>query len=143
MIIVSRQSSSTTAIMSYADASSAYRQMEVFSASPGQLVVMIYDYLQVQLMRADHAIEINDIELRSVALGRATAAITELVGGLDLERGGALGKQLSSLYTFFLGEIIDIGRYSDRKRLARISTQVSELRTAFAEISSRPSASAA
>ncbi|MDB4917302.1 MAG: fliS [Gemmatimonadetes bacterium] len=143
MITVSRKSSSTPVIMSYADASSAYRQMEVFSASPGQLVVMVYDYLLVQLKRADIALETRDIELRAVALSRANAAITELVSGLDLERGGPLSKQLSSLYSFFLGELIDIGRYSDRQRLARISVQVGELRTAFAAISSRPAASAA
>ena len=56
---------------------------------------------------------------------------------------GPLAKQLNSLYNFFLGELIDIGRYSDRKRLARISVQVGELRTAFAEISTRHAASAA
>ncbi len=129
--------------MSYSDASSAYRQMEVFSASPGQLVVMVYDYLLVQLARIDIALDTKDIELRSVAIGRANAAIAELVSGLDLERGGPLSKQLSGLYSFFLGELIDIGRYSDRQRLARIREQVGELRTAFAEISTRPAASAA
>lgn len=129
--------------MSYADASSAYRQMEVFSASPGQLVVMVYDYLQVQLARLDIALETKDVELRSLAISRANAAIVELVSGLDLERGGALGKQLGSLYRFFISELIDIGRYSDRQRLARITVQVTELRTAFAEISTRPAASAA
>ena len=111
--------------MSYANASSAYRQMEVASASPGQLVVMVYDYLLVQLARVDIALDTKDVELRAVALGRASAAIAELVSGLDLERGGQLSRQLSGLYSFFLGELIDIGRYSDRKRLARITVQVS------------------
>jgi flagellar protein FliS len=129
--------------MSYADASSAYRQMEVFSASPGQLVVMVYDYLLVQLARADIALDTKDLELRAVALSRANAAITELVGGLDLDRGGPLSRQLGGLYSFFLGELIDIGRYADRDRLARIRVQVEELRAAFAEISTRPAASAA
>ena len=129
--------------MSYADATSAYRQMEILSASPGQLVVIIYDYLLVQLRRIDIAIENGDVELRAEAMGRCNAALTELMGGLDLDRGAQLSTQLRSLYAFFLGELIDISRYSDRKRLARISTQVGELRTAFSQIAARPAASAA
>ena len=129
--------------MSYADATSAYRQMEILSASPGQLVVIIYDYLLVQLRRIDIAIENGDVELRSEAIGRCNAALAELMGGLDLDRGAQLSTQLRSLYSFFLGELIDIGRYNDRKRLARISTQVGELRSAFSQIAARPAASAA
>ncbi|MEP6733508.1 MAG: flagellar export chaperone FliS [bacterium] len=129
--------------MSYAHASSTYRQMEVSSASPGQLVVIIYDFLQVQLRRVDIALEKNDFELRSDAIERANAAIVELVSGLDLERGGQLSKQLSGLYSFFLSQLIDISRHSDRERLARLIHQVGELRLAFAEISARPIASAA
>ena len=129
--------------MSYADATSAYRQMEILSASPGQLVVIVYDYLLVQLRRIDLAIENGDVELRCEAIGRANAALTELMGGLDLDRGGQLSTQLRALYSFFLGELIDVGRYNDRKRLAQISTQVGELRSAFSQIAARPAAASA
>lgn len=129
--------------MSYAKATSAYQQIEVLSASPAQLVVIVYDFLLVQLCRAARGIETHDIELRSNALMRSNAAITELLNGLDVEKGGAIGKQLYSLYTFFLAELIDIGRKNDLKTLNRIREQVSELRSAFAEIASRSSASAA
>ena len=129
--------------MRAATASSTYRQIEVFSASPGQLVVIVYDYLLLQLRRIDLAIEATNVETRSEAIERANASILELVSGLDVERGGAIGKQLSGLYAYFLAELIDIGRHSDRKRLGRLSTQVSELREAFAEIAVRATASAA
>jgi flagellar secretion chaperone FliS len=129
--------------MSYANGSSAYRQVEVLSASPAQLVIIVYDYLLVQLCRASRGIETNDPELRAEALARANAAITELLNGLDTERGGAIGGQLRSLYMFYLGELIDVGRRNDLKLLSRIRTQVSDLRSAFAEIASRTNASAA
>ncbi|CAN5240743.1 N/A [soil metagenome] len=129
--------------MSFTTATSTYRQMEVYSASPAQLVVIVYDYLLLQLRRIDLAIEGEKVELRSDAVGRANAAIVELVGGLNLERGGEIGKQLSGLYTYFLAELIDIGRYSDRTRLSRLTAQVSDLREAFADIAVRPTASAA
>lgn len=129
--------------MSYANQTSAYRQVEVLSASPAQLVVIVYDYLLVQLCRAARGIETGDVELRADALARANAAITELLNGLDTERGGAIGQHLNSLYMFYLGELIDIGRRNDLTLLTRIRTQVSDLRAAFAELATRPNASAA
>jgi flagellar protein FliS len=129
--------------MSYAKSSSAYQQVEVLSASPAQLVVIIYDYLLVQLCRAERGIETKDAELRGDAIVRSNAAVTELLNGLDVEKGGAIGKQLHGLYIFFLAELIDIGRKNDLKTLNRIRSQVSELRSAFAEIASRSNASAA
>ena len=106
-------------------------------------MVIVYDYLLVQLCRAARGIETNDPELRGDALVRANAAITELLNGLDTERGGAIGGQLRSLYMFYLGELIEIGRKKDLTLLTRIRNQVSELRGAFAEVSGRPNASAA
>lgn len=129
--------------MSYAKSSSAYQQVEVLSASPAQLVVIIYDYLLVQLCRAERGIETKDVELRSDAIVRSNAAVTELLNGLDVEKGGAIGKQLHGLYMFFLAELIDVGRKNDLKTLNRIRHQVSELRSAFAEIATRSNASAA
>ncbi len=129
--------------MTYNTGTSAYRQVEVLSASPAQLVVIVYDYLLVQLCRAARAIETHDFELRADALTRANAAVTELLNGLDVEQGGAIGKQLHSLYMFYLGELIDVGRKNDLVLLNRIRSQVSELRTAFADVSSRNNASAA
>jgi flagellar protein FliS len=129
--------------MSYANGTSAYRQVEVLSASPAQLVIIVYDYLLVQLCRAARGIETNDIELRSDALSRANAAITELLNGLDIERGGTIGPQLNGLYMFYLGALIDIGRKNDIKLLNRIRTQISDLRSAFAEVASKQNASAA
>src|SRR3954469_19728015 len=129
--------------MSYANGTSAYRQVEVLSASPAQLIIIVYDFLLVQLCRAERGIETKDIELRADAIARSNAAVTELLNGLDVEKGGAIGRQLQSLYMFFLSELIDIGRRNDLKTLNRIRNQVSELRAAFAEISTRSNASAA
>lgn len=129
--------------MTYAAASSTYREMEVLSATPGRLVVIIYDYLLVHLKRASIAVETKNVELRGESLNKAQLAVAELMGGLDMERGGEMSRQLASLYSFFLASLIDVGRRNDAKLLARITHQVSELRSAFAEISVTQAASAA
>ena len=129
--------------MSYTSASSAYRDIEVLSAPPGRLVVIVFDFLIVHLRRTSIAIEMGNVELRSESLAKAQAALAELMGNLDMERGGDVAKQLGALYAFFIASLIDISRTSDRARLAKVSVQVTELRDAFAQISVMTSASAA
>ena len=120
--------------MSYAAATSAYRDMEVLSAPPGRLVVIVYDHLLVNLRRTAIAIDTRNVELFSSSLGKSQDALAELMGDLDLERGGTIGRELASLYTFFLASLVDVARTKDQRLLARISAQLSELRDAFAQV---------
>ena len=129
--------------MSYANAGYAanagkYQEMQVMAAAPGQLLVMVYDHLLVSLRRVRFAMERNDIEQRVVQLEKVRAAITELLVTLDHEKGGAIAGQLRGLYTFFLAELVDVGRHNDVSRLDRISAMVQELRDAFAQIAGTP-----
>lgn len=134
--------------MSYAPAgynanAARYQELEVMSAKPGQLVVMVYDHVLVCLRRADLAMEHGDIEARATQLGKVRDAIDELLVTLDHEKGGAIAGQLASLYAFFLAELVDVNRRNDRARLGRISAMVRELRDAFAQIAGAPGAATA
>lgn len=125
--------------MSYAAAGLAahagkYQEMQVLAASPGQLVLMVYDHLLVSLKRARLAMERGDIEQRCVQLEKVREALTELLVTLDLEKGGEIAAQLKGLYTFFLTELLDVGSRNDVARLDRIGAMVQELRGAFAQI---------
>ncbi|HYD54048.1 MAG TPA: flagellar export chaperone FliS [Gemmatimonadaceae bacterium] len=129
--------------MSYAAAGHAanagkYQEMQVIAASPGQLVVMVYDHLLVSLRRARMAMERGDVGERVAQLDKVRNAISELLVTLDLEKGGAIAAQLSGLYTFFLAELLDVGPRNDVERLDRIATMVEELRDAFAQIAHQP-----
>jgi flagellar secretion chaperone FliS len=123
--------------MSYGQQAARYREMEVLSATPGQLVVLLYDHLLVTLRRARVAIEAKDIERRSELLDKSRSIIAELLATLDLEKGGDIAVQLSALYTFQLTELVDIGLKPDVKRLERITNMIAELREAWATIASQ------
>jgi flagellar protein FliS len=135
----------TSGIVSYATAGNAarYQEMEVLAASPAQLVVVVFDHLLVMLRRARIAMEQGNVELRVDALGRARDAVAELLVTLDHEKGGSVASQLSGLYTFFLSELVDVGRRNDVSRLDRIAGMVQELRDAFAQIAGSPRGAAA
>lgn len=128
--------------MSYATNATQYQEVAVRSASPAQLVVMVYDHLLLNLRRTRVATEQGNAELRLASLDRARAALGELLAGLDLERGGEMAGQLNGLYAFFLAELVDVGMRPSVARLDRVIAMVADLRESFATIAAAPAAAA-
>ena len=111
-----------------------YKEMEVLSATPGELVVMVYDHLIARLLRARQAIVSGDVETRVTEFGHARDAVGELLATLDTPRGGAVAGQLSGLYTFFLRELSSLGLDPAVDRLDRVIAMIRQLREAFTGI---------
>jgi flagellar protein FliS len=120
--------------VSYATHAAQYQEVAVRSASPGQLVVMVYDHLLLNLRRARLAVEQGNAELRTASFDRSRAALAELLATLDRERGGEIAAQLSGIYAFLLGELADLGRRPSVARLDRVIGMADELRGAFAAV---------
>ena len=129
--------------MSYANHAAQYQEVAVRSASPGQLVVMVYDHLLLHLRRTRLAMEQGNPDLRIASLDKARAALGELLASLDLERGGEIAKQLSGLYAFLLAELVELGLRPSVERLDRMIGMAGELREAFAAIAATPAAAPA
>lgn len=106
--------------------------MQVLSASPARLTVLLFEHLEVVLRRAQTAIRSAQIELRVENMGRAREIVSELLGTLDIERGGDIALDLSMLYGFLLSEMVDVGIRRDVVRLGRLIGIVNTLSTAFA-----------
>ncbi|MEO7996734.1 MAG: flagellar export chaperone FliS [Gemmatimonadaceae bacterium] len=117
--------------MSYATQVASYREMEILSASPERLVVLLFDHLVVNLQRVRIAIDGNDVVLRTTALGKARAIVSELLGTLDFDKGGKIAKDLSSLYTFLLGEMAEVGIHRDARKVERLMQIADTLRAGF------------
>lgn len=106
--------------------------MQVLSASPARLTVLLFEHLEVVMRRAQIAIRNDQIEVRVESLGRAREILSELLGTLDIERGGTIALDLSMLYGFLLAELVDVGIRRDVVRLGRLIGIVNTLSTAFA-----------
>ena len=113
--------------MTYATPSSTYRDVDVLSSSPEQLVPLLYKHLLVNLRRAILCIRRKDIEGQFESVAKAADIIAELRGVLDLEAGGDLSIQLSSLYGFWAKEISEAGAALDAKRFERVAAMVAQL----------------
>jgi flagellar secretion chaperone FliS len=129
--------------MAYATQAARYKEAEVLTASPVQLVVIIYDHLLVNLKRARLLLAPGDMVARSDALEKARAALTELLVTLDRDRGEDVAGRLSSLYSFMLGELSVLGVKPNAERLDVVIAMVGELRQAFRVIARATPASVA
>jgi flagellar secretion chaperone FliS len=123
--------------MSYSNnsrAASAYREREILNATPGGLVVIVFDHVLVNLVRARAAAAPDKLEIRLEALSKARAGLMELLTTLDVDKGGEIGTNLRSLYGFLYAQLMDEARMPDAVRVEKIIKMVTELRDAFATI---------
>ena len=133
--------------MAYTNAISTYRETRVKTASQGQLIVMLYDEAVKHL---DRGLEIlakdeggkknpGNIERVSKCILKAEEIVTELIVSLDFDQGGEIAKNLFSLYTWFNKELLEANISHDSRRINAVRNQLSELRSAWAEVAAKSS----
>lgn len=120
--------------MSYSNHAAAYRVREVQTASPARLVVLVYEHALSNLLRARRAVQAGNVEERVTAVGKARDALMELLVTLNEEQGGEIARNLKSLYSYMLSELVDVARRADGARLETIIHMVTELHGAFATL---------
>jgi flagellar protein FliS len=121
----------------------AYRETRVRTASPGQLVVMLYDEAikqsdtAIRLLGADSKPRPVDIERINLSLGKVQDVITELMASLDFDAGGQLAQDLFALYVWFGREILEANIHKEVERIKSIRTMLADLREAWADAASK------
>jgi flagellar protein FliS len=113
----------------------AYHHNAVNTASPEQLVVMLFDGALRFSRRAVNAFEAGQRPQATQAVGRVTSIVNELNATLDLEAGGEIARNLRSIYGFINRHLVDAVRESDPQRVRQAAGLLAELREAFSEAS--------
>src|SRR5690349_18136039 len=109
-----------------------YLQDSINTASPGKLLLMLYDRLVLDLIQAEEALGGGDREQAHEKLTHAQEIVIELHSSLDLEAwSGAPG--LASLYSYLLTELIGANVAKDAGRVASCRTLIEPLRDAWRE----------
>jgi flagellar protein FliS len=127
----------------YGGGAAAYREAQVMSSSPEQLVPLLYERLLVHLRRADTQIRAKDIAGKAESLGKASEIVFELLSNLSFEEGGELASRLAALYAFFINELNEVGRSMDAARLQTVTEMIASLHRAWAEAAEGGAAAAA
>jgi flagellar protein FliS len=104
----------------------------VATASPQQLLVMLYDRLALDLERGESALRTGAHEEAHQQLLHAQDIVTELQSSLkvDVWEGGP---RLAALYTWLLTELVNANVKRDANRVASCRQVVEPLRDAWRE----------
>jgi len=111
----------------------AYRQGAVLAATPGQLVVMLYDGARRFLRQAAVTMRAGEIERTHNTLRRAELIIGHLDATLDFDQG-EVAERLHAIYGFCLGHLNSARFSQDATKLEEVSDLLGELRDAWAQV---------
>jgi flagellar protein FliS len=112
----------------------AYRQQSVLTATPGQLVVMLYDGALRFLHQAAYAMREGNVPVSGNRLQRAEAIIDELLHTLDLENGGEVASRLQGIYVFCQRHLMEARIERSPEMIEKVSELLGELRESWAQV---------
>lgn len=118
----------------------SYRRMQIETADPATLILMLFDRAIVLLDKAKKEILAKQYEQKGYSLSKANEIIAELASSLDMEKGGEIATSLSRLYNFVMRQIIDADMNLNTKAIDNARRIVSEVRESWSSIKDNPSA---
>ncbi len=116
----------------------SYKKMQIETANPAALILMLYDRAIVLLDKAKNEIIEEQYEEKGYSLTKANEIIAELAGSLDMKKGGEIATSLSRLYNFVMREIIDADTNLNTDAIDNARRIVSELRESWIRIKDNP-----
>jgi flagellar protein FliS len=116
-----------------------YRSNAVLTASPGQLVLMLYDgALKAMAIALDAFNRPEDdprrIETINHQLQKAQKIISELQNGLNMEKGGEFAQTLNRLYDYHYRRLYEANIRKQPELVVEVEGLLRSLRDAWAEM---------
>ena len=104
----------------------------------GTQIVMLYDGILKCLSDARSAIEENRVVDRYNAIKKASDIVNGLNGGLDFENGGDIAPRLDQFYNYVFFRLQRACMESSVEIVDELTTNVTEMRNAWAAVSTQP-----
>jgi len=121
------------------DYARAYRANSILTASPGQLVLMLFDGALNALAIARAACDdpVGDprrFEVIHTQLVKAQKIIAELQGTLNLQEGGDFARTMYRLYDYYDRRLVEANMKKQSAPIAEVERLLGEVRTAWSEM---------
>jgi len=125
--------------LSRTDPLRSYKETQIKTATPGKLVVMLYDGAVKHLSLALEGMDSRHHSYDRVSgeLVRTQDIITELMVSLDFEHGGEIARGLFNLYMWMNRQLLDGNIRKDTAPLESVRGVLLELRSAWAELAEK------
>ena len=120
--------------MAYERITREYQKNAVNGSSPLQLVVMLYDGALKHMEAGRKAMAFGDREKQNANLQKAQKIIMELMSCLDMKEGGEIAKNLLSLYSYVLNELVVGNMSDDSEAIERCMKVLGDLRESWRQI---------
>lgn len=125
--------------MSYSMGVGAYAKVGVetgvMSASPHQLIVMLFDGAKMAIRTARLHMSNGNIAEKGKAISRALDIITQgLMAGLDREKGGEIAENLAMLYEYIGNLLLQASLHNDVSKLDEAERLLADIDSAWREI---------
>ncbi|KXS36104.1 MAG: flagellar protein FliS [Halomonadaceae bacterium T82-2] len=125
--------------MSAMRGANAYARMGVetgvMSASPHQLIVMLFDGAQASLRAARLHMQQGNVGEKGKALSKAIDIVNNgLAAALDHEKGGDVAANLASLYDYIVRLLMQANLHNDEQRIDEASALLEDIASAWREI---------
>jgi flagellar protein FliS len=115
------------------NAYSQYQQNQVLSASPEQILLMLYDGAIRFTRQAMYGLEEENLPIFHHGIQKTLAIITEFSNSLDHEIGGEISVNLDALYTFMIRELTLANLHKDIAKLKVVEKLLIDLRATWDE----------
>jgi len=116
----------------------AYQSVSVHGAvdeaDPHRMVLMLMSAVMERLAKVRGCIERGEIVQRTKMLHSCVVLIGELRGSLNLDEGGELAQNLSSLYEYMVRRLLLANLKGDLAIVAEITSLMTEIRDAWVAI---------
>ncbi len=116
----------------------SYRQITTLTASPGQIILMLFEGALLALERSLPGFAYSDPAEANMTihnnLQRAQDIIRELNGSLNLEAGGEFARTMRRLYEYFDRRLAESNFKKDESGVKEVIRHLTELRNAWAQM---------
>jgi len=112
-----------------------YRQTQIGTASPLELIIMMYDGAIRFCHQAENAIEEQNYNQANQMFQRAQDIIDELNFSLNMD-AGEIAVNLRNLYEFINNKLVEANIKKDRTLLRQMVELLAELRSSWVELQS-------
>lgn len=110
-----------------------YKTTQISTATPGQLVVMLYEGAIKFCKHAKMGIEQKNVQTANNNLIKVQNIVQELKLGLDMKAGGEIAKTLDSLYEYMLRRLVEANIKKDAIIISEVQSSLEELKEAWVE----------
>lgn len=124
--------------MQLAQLAKSYKSVAVTTATPGQLVLMLFDGALRFMAAAENGFNLEDFSRRNETIHnnivKSQNILRELQCSLDMNVGGEFPQRMFALYDFMIAQLHEANMKKEPAPIATVARLLGDIRDAWAEM---------